>query len=294
MQQANSQASMATMHVLLLAGVLALGLAINSQAAGPASVALVTEAAGKVETRVDEQTVPVGLLTELISGARVRLYKDARLVVLFFGTADQYALTGPSLVRITETGVEALSGNEPVKQQPLNGRNGKPLLLRPTGITQAGIVVRGIAKPIVPLSMDGAITLDARPVFRWREPEAGLEYRFLLRDGSDALIFERRLRDPTLALPNELNLQDGQRYRWSVTATSPAGGEYALSHRFMVADAQTREQVANFQPLPDAGTAQRIAYAIWLEQTGLSDEAKRQWRQLADERTPVPPGKLSQ
>jgi len=287
--EASSNLHAGRLHAILLAALLWLpcGLA-HAQATGEEPVALVTESTGKAQTRVGDQTVAVALLSEFASGARVRLYQGARMLVLFYGTAELYALTGPSLVRITETRIEALSGNEAVKQQTLGGRDGKPLLLRAGGITQAGIVVRGVARPIAALSMTGGVTLDARPVFRWREPEVGLDYRFVLRDGTETIIYERTLRETTLTLPLEVALNEAQRYRWSVSAKSPAGIDYAVGYRFVLANGQIRHDMANFQPDAQAGTAQRIAYALWLEQTGLRDEARGYWDSLVADGVPIP------
>lgn len=275
---------------LLLLAMVTWGQPVRAHAA---PLAVVTEIAGKAETRSGEQTVALALLSELASGARVKLYPNARMMLMFYGTGELYALMGPSLVRITAAGVEALSGNEPTKQT-LSGRNGKPLVLRPSGVTQAGIVVRSVAKPITPLSVAGGVTLDAHPVFRWREPEPGLEYRFVLRDGGEAIVLQRNLRDAVLATPPDLTLEAGQRYRWSVTTRSPSGTDYALGQSFFVADAQTRADVANFQPAAEAGTAQRVAYAIWLEQAGLEDEARACWLKLAAEGVALPPHKRPQ
>ncbi len=292
MRPSSSAIPIAGVRALLVIALLCgIGQARHASAA---PIALVTDIAGKAETRVDERTVPVTLLSEFRTGARVRLHPQARMMLLFYGSGELYALAGPSLVRITQAGVEALSGNEPVRQPTLSGRDGKPLLLRPMGVTQAGVVVRSVAQPITALAMTDGTTLDARPVFLWREPEPGLEYRFVLRDGNDTSHLERRLRETTLAMPPEIALADGQRYRWSLSAKSAAGIEYALSHRFSVADAATRDAVANFRPAPDAPTAQRVAYALWLEQAGLGGEARRMWRELVAVGVPVPADRQSQ
>jgi hypothetical protein len=277
----------------LLAAVSGAELA-HAQAGDDAPVALVTEIVGKAETRSGSQTVAVTLLAEFASGARVKLHPGAKMQVLFYGAAEVYALTGPSLVRVSQARLETMSGNEAVKQPGVYGRNGKPLLLRPGAITQAGIVVRGVARPLPALTMTGSATLDPHPVFRWREPEPGLDYRFVLRDGGEAILYERTLRDTSVSLPPDIVLKEAQRYRWSVSAKSPSGTEYAASYRFVYATAQTREDVANFRPEPDAPPAQRVAYALWLEQTGLRDEANRYWQALAAEGVPIPAEKRPQ
>jgi hypothetical protein len=267
------------------------GAAVHAQARSAAPVALVTELSGKAETQVEGKTVTVSLLSEFHPGARVKLYQGAKMIVLFYRTAGQSAITGPSLIRVGETAVEALSGNEPTNMQALAGKNGKPLLIRPAGVTQGAVVIRGLNKPIPAISLAGGTTLEARPTFRWREVEPGLDYQFTLKDQGDAVLLTRTGRGTALQLPPELVLSEGQRYRWSLFARAPDSTAYGSSYRFTVADAATRADVENFRPAQTANASERVAFAVWLEQAGLNDEAVHYWQQLVAEGIPPPPNK---
>ena len=260
-----------------------------AQARSAAPVALVTALAGKAETQVEGKTVTVSLLSEFPPGARVRLHRDAKMVLLFYRTAGQAAITGPSLFRVGDTAAEPLSGNEPVNRPPLAGKNGKPLVIHPAGVTQGAIVIRGVNKPIPALSLAGGTTLSVRPTFRWREVEPGFDYQFTLKDNSDAVLFTRTLRGTVVQLPPDVVLEEGQRYRWSVFARGSDGTAYGSSYRFVVADVATRADFENFTPSPTADASERVAFAVWLEQAGLSDEAASYWQQLATEGIPPPP-----
>jgi len=260
-----------------------------AQARSATPVALVTALSGTAETQAEGKTVAVSLLSEFPAGARVRLHRDAKMVLLFYRTAGQTAITGPSLIRVGDTGAEALSGNEPSNRPTLAGKNGKPLVIHPAGVTQGAIVIRGVNKPIPALSLAGGTTLSVRPTFRWLEVEPGFDYEFTLKDHSDAVLFTRTLRGTVVQLPPDLVLAEGQRYRWSVFGRGSDGAAYGSSYRFVVADAATRADFENFSPSPTADASERVAFAVWLEQAGLGDEAASHWQQLAAEGIPLPP-----
>jgi hypothetical protein len=257
-------------------------------------VALVTELSGPAETREGDRTVRLSLLSELAPGARVRLRKDAKLAALFFASAEVYALTGPALVRVGRASLEPLSGNEPVRLTRLIGKNGDALMVRPGGIAQAGFVARGVAKPIVAVTVMGTMILDRQPVFRWKEVAPGLAYTFSLKDAIDKTMVEAVLESNAFELPGGTVFADGQYYRWSVRTRTADGTEYAFSRRFTVADVAKRAEVENFRPGASASVGVRVAYAVWLEQSGLLDEARRYWHQLAAEGSSVPTEKLEE
>lgn len=257
----------------------------------PVKVAVVIELSGKAETQVEGRPTPVSILSEFGSRARARLHKDAIALVLFYRTGEQYAITGPSLIRFNETGLEALTGNEPIKKPTLLGKDGRTIAVRAVGVAQAGIVVRGSNRPLLVLNPVGNMTLEERPSFRWHEVEPGLEYRLILRDSTEKILVDRTVRGGSLELPSEIVLGEGQRYRWSLFSKAPDGASYAMTHRFSVADRKTRSDVENFRPNVDAGVGERIVFALWLEQIGLKDEAARCWGEIAASGVSLPPDK---
>jgi hypothetical protein len=257
-------------------------------------VALVTELSGRAETREGERTVRLSLLSELERGARVRLTKEAKLALLFYGSAEIYVVTGPALVRVGHASLEPLSGNEPTRLQRLAGKNGNSLMVRPGGVTQAGFVARGVAKPIVATTVTGTVILDQRPVFRWNAVAHGLAYRFSLKYAGDKTMLEAVVQDNAFELPGGVVLGDGQSYRWSVRTTTADGTEYAFIRNFVIADLAARAEVENFRPNQSASLSERVAYGVWLEQSGLLDEARRYWHQLAADGLSVPTEKLEE
>lgn len=269
-------------------------LACAAQAEQLSPVAVVTEISGIVETREADRSMRLSLLSELTSGARLRLAGEAKLAVLFYDSAEVYLLNGPALARVAPASLDRLSGNEPVLLRKQTGKDGRPLLIRPSGVAQAGLVARGVTQPIAAVSVTGPIILDRRPVFRWREVSPGLAYRFVLKDAADRTVLETVVNDVALELPHGVVLRDGQYYRWSVHTRGPGGTQYALSRRFMVADEAKRTEIENFRPSQGATLGEQVAYCMWLEQNGLRDESRGCWRQLASNGLNVPTQKLEQ
>lgn len=277
--------------LLAFAASVACTLALPSHADQP--VAMATEAVGHSETRAGSETIQVKVLTEFPAGARVRLKREARLVVLFYASGDAWLATGPSLVRIGETAVEALSGSEPQRIPGPAGRNGDKLKLRPAGLTQAGVVARGVAKPITVLAPAGAVILHPRPAFQWQPAAPDLTYRYAVRDSDDRILHEGTTPGTSFELPGSAMLKPGERYRLSLSAKGPDRTDYTAMVRFRIADDALRAQVENFRPAQDASVSQRVAFAVWLEQAGLLEEARTHWRALAAQGVAVPEVRLA-
>jgi hypothetical protein len=73
-------------------------------------------------------------------------------------------------------------------------------------------------------------------------------------------------------------------YTWEVTTRLPDGRKYATSADFAVAPASLRAEAASLRPAASAPLSSRIAYAAWLDQMELRDEARRYWQAAAAER----------
>ena len=73
-------------------------------------------------------------------------------------------------------------------------------------------------------------------------------------------------------------------YRWAVSTRLPDGRKYSSVGEFSVANAELRSQAAALRVAADAAVPARVAYAVWLDQAGLKDEARKLWRLLAAER----------
>ena len=246
----------------------------DAASAAEAPVAMVTDVSGQAEVMRNGSGTSLRLLTELDLNARVRLTRDTRAVVLYLQSGDQYVLSGPGTYALGQDQPQAeKQAARAVKLGPVIGRNGKPLQIRDTSLSQAGIVMRAAGKrPIQAVRPTAAAILSTRPLFEWKEIATGIEYDFVLKDEKGNTILARVLTENKLQLPAEITLDPGAAYRWSVSARGPDGLRYLSVYRFSVADAETIAAFENFYPQDSATIAARVAFAAWLERNGLSDE----------------------
>ena len=154
------------------------------------------------------------------------------------------------------------------------------------GVTQAAFVMRS-GRPtarIKLLNLSGTKTLEAQPEFRWQELEAGARYRFELADDTGKILYDSDLESTALRLPPSVPLQEGVSYTWEVSARVADGRRYVSAGDFSIAPADLRARVESLRPAAKAAVSERVAFAAWLEQMELRDEARKYWKALAAER----------
>jgi hypothetical protein len=254
--------------------------AVRGAARCGARLAMVTDVSGRVTG-----LGTVGILSEIPADARVQIEPGAQLVVIYLQSGDEYTFTGPSQIEFHASAPQVLSGGQPQKRSsPL--AKGDKVTIRPMAVSQAAYVMRG-GRPsarIKLLTLSGTRTLDAAPEFRWQEIEAGLKYRFELTDDTGRSLYEAEVERSPLKLPESMQLREGVAYTWEVSARTPDGRRYVSAGDFSIADGEVRAQARALRPAPSASVSERVAYAAWLEQADLHDEARKYWRALAQER----------
>lgn len=256
--------------------------AVAAQAAEP--IALVTDLEGKATA--GDPAAPVTILTEMAENARIEVGAGGRLVLLYLRSGDEYEFRGPAAARLASAGPEVLSGAKPEQRSSAVGRAGKGIRVRPQGLAQGALVTRS-AKPgarIRLLSLNGTLTLEARPEFRWSLPQPAAETLFELSDGAGRVLHEGRVSGDSLRLPDSVALQEGVAYTWTLAARLKDGRKYFSSGDFTLAGAELRRQVEALRPAPGAPVSERVAYAVWLDQKDLRDEARRYWTAIVTER----------
>jgi hypothetical protein len=228
---------------------------------------------------------PLALLGDLEAGAQVELDAGARMVLLYLDGSGEYVFSGPALVALRAQQPQAVRGSAPQKRSVLGGKAGD-VRLKALGTVQGALVMRGVGSRgrIRLLSPAGTRTVEASPEFRWQNEQAGLTYRFELTDDTGNTLYESDVSGTSLKLPASVKLAENAPYSWSVSARMPDGRKYSSSADFRVAPASVRQQIATLRPVAAAPVSERVAYASWLEQLELKDEARRIWRALAAER----------
>jgi hypothetical protein len=253
---------------------------IAAAQANAQNVAIITDVSGKVTG-----AAPISILSEIRADARIQLEAGARLVALYTGSGDEYIFSGPSQIQFQAGGPNMISGAKPQKRASPVGRGGN-VTIKPVGVTQAAYVMRGsrTTARIRLLSLSGTRTLEASPEFRWQAIEAGLKYRFELTDDTGHSLYESEVQATSLKLPASVKLKEGASYTWEVSARTPDNRRYVSAGDFTLAPADLRAQAGALRPPSSAPVSDRVAYAAWLEQVELRDEARKYWQALSKER----------
>jgi len=265
-------------HLWLTAAIAVLWL--SAGAARAQNVAIVTDVSGKVAGQA-----PVTILSEIAADARLKLEPGSRLVVVYVKSGDEYTLGGPAQVQFRASGPEVAGGAKPQrKANPLGKDSG--VTIRPLNVAQGAFVMRS-GRPtarIKLLNLAGTKTLEAAPEFRWQEIEPGVKYRFELTDETGKSLHEGEVGGAAFKLPAGVQLREGVTYTWELSARLGDGRRYVSAGDFSLADAGVRSQARSLRPAAGAPVSQRVAYAAWLEQMELRDEARRYWKALSAER----------
>ena len=260
--------------------VFCLLLAGNPVVAGAQSIAMATDVAGKVTAAGQG----ISILSEIPSDARVELDAGARLVAVYLKSGEEYSFTGPAQIQFRASDPEVLSGAKPQKRgNPLRSSG---VRINPVSTTQAGFVMRSGRNTarIKLLALSGTRTLETNPEFRWLEAEPGLKYQFDLTDETGKSLIETRVEGSSFRLPASVQLQADTTYTWEISVRLSDGRRYVNAGDFSIAPPGLRAQANTLRPARDAPVSERVAFAAWLEQMELRDEARKYWRVLAAER----------
>jgi hypothetical protein len=249
-------------------------------AAWAQNVAVVTDVAGRVAEQ--EQLV---ILSRIARDARIQIGEGGRLVVIYLRSGDQYTFSGPAQIEFGATEPRVLAGTKPRRQASPLSRVDNPTI-RSTDVTPGGLVMRGTLRSarIRLLGPAGTVTLETAPEFRWEEPEPKATYRFELFDGSGRSLYEASATGGVLRLVPAVQLLEGERYTWELSARLADGRRYVSSADFSVAPARLRAEADELRPAAGAPVSDRVAYAVWLDHVNLKDEARKYWKALAAER----------
>lgn len=250
---------------------------------------MVTDLQGKAATQpVSGKPLTLAITTEIAGEATVRLDAGAQLSVLYMNSGDEYQFSGPAKIRFGKAAPQVLSG-APAQKRAM-ARESKQVVVRLGSVTQAGLVMRNSGTGRIKLlSLAGTRTLETVPEFRWQPVSSADVYHFRLSNSMGQTLHEADLRDTSFRLPAAVRLERETTYAWEVSAQFEDGRRYTGVGDFRLASQELAAAVAAARPAADAPVAERVVYALWLEQQSLRDEAQRHWRALLAER-PDDPG----
>ena len=249
------------------------------------TVAIITDLTGKVSMQGAAAKRDITILSEISVGTRLQIDGGAHVVVLYTGSGDEYAFNGPTLIEFRAGAPEAISGTKPLKRTSAVGK-GADIRIRTASTMQAGYVMRSgrAAAQLKLLSPMGSKTLETTPEFRWQDLQPGAKYQFELTDETGKSLYETSVQGTALKLPVSVVLKDGVGYTWEVSVRLADGRRYLSAGDFSLATAELRARAEALRPTTGAPVSERVAYAAWLMQENLKDEARKYWRALAAER----------
>lgn len=257
------------------AGTLALALAWGCAFAQP--VAVVTDVQGPAAL-ANAAGAPVAILQSLSAGDRVRLAAGARVALLYYADGAQFDARGPGEIAV-ETQRPQVSSGAVVQARVAAGASA--MRLKPGGLVQGAVVMRNLGLRVV--APDPQV-LSTRPDLGWTDSRTGTVYDVAVIDASGARVFEQTTQARATQVSGANALVPGRSYALQVTAR--IGGEVVQVARaeFRVAPEELQAQARVLAPAADAAVSDRVAYALWLEQNDLRDEARRWWAAAAQSR----------
>ena len=249
------------------------------------AAAIVTDLTGKASMQAGGKTAAVAILSEIEPNARVQLEPGSTLIVLYTRSGDEFLADGPALIHFRPDAPVALSGAAPRKQTNAIAKDAG-IRIRPAAATQAAFVMRSARTTarIRLLTLSGTRVLAGSPEFLWQGIEGVVTYRFELTDETGKSLYETEIAGSRLKLPETIRLQAGSGYTWEVSTRAADGRRYVSAGDFSLASADLQSRAAALRPAAGAPVSDRVAYAAWLAQMELRDEARRYWRELAKER----------
>jgi hypothetical protein len=274
----------------LFCAFLLLGYCIASGAAGDPAVAMVTDLEGKAVVMDDSRKPAVTILSEIRQDARLQLDAGGRLVAVYLGSGQTWEMKGPAVVVFRTQQPEAESGAKPQPRGNALSKGSKDIRIKPVAVAQAAIVMRSV-KPNLKLKLLSPLgnkTLEERPLFAWKSLAPDIPYRFALLDDTGKTLYETSVTGTSLQLPAQLQLKEAATYTWMVSAQHPDGAAFSNTGDISLASADLRRQVETLRPGANAPFSERVAFAAWLEEAGLRDEARKYWKAAAAERPDDP------
>jgi len=240
-------------------------------------VAVVTDVQG-VAALAGAPGATVAMLQQLHAGQELGLAAGTRLALAYYANGAQYELRGPGNVSIDAQQPHAAQGAT-VHARPAAGP--APVRLKPAGLVQGAVVMRNLGLRVV--APDPQV-LSTRPELAWTDSRTGTVYDVAVFDASGARVFETTTRERRSQVPESRSLAPGQPYALQVSARIGQDVVQVARAEFRVAPAELQAQAKALAPAADAAVADRVAYALWLEQNDLRDEARRWWAAIAHAR----------
>ncbi|MFA6971020.1 MAG: hypothetical protein WC208_06405 [Gallionella sp.] len=251
------------------------------------AVAMVTDVRGGATLIEEGDSGKLQLLAYLVPGVQIQLEPGAAVVVTYFLKSLEYTVQGPATVTVAKDSLQVKKGGiaETRQLSQANSNNAKRFsTMQRERLAQATFVMRGM-KPglrlIDPLDTD---LMSKQPVFTWSGPQSVPVYRFTLNEEGGRTLYDAKVNQASLKLPDNVSLSSGQAYRWKVETALSSGETLSATGGFTLVSEAKALAVTAARPKQDAPFSDRVLYAATLEADNLKYEARQAWRALSLER----------
>jgi hypothetical protein len=256
----------------------ALALALGMQPAAAEPVAVVTDVQGGA-TLISGAASALGILSPLSAGDRVRLVAGARMAMLYYADGAQFDVRGPGTLELTASRPQASEG---AVVEARRAEGASAVRLKSGGLVQGAVVMRGRGLRVM---APDALVLTTHPDLAWTDSRSEATYDVALTDAAGRRVFEASTAARTLAVPDSVGLLPGQAYALQVSARVAGAQVQTARAEFSVAPEELQAQARALAPKSaDAPVAERVAYALWLEDNDLRDDARKWWAGVAQAR----------
>lgn len=247
-------------------------------------IAFITNMKGDVA--VDGSPRPT-LLAELGKGQKVSVGKDSQASVMFIASGKEYILKGPGDYLVKDTEISGAAGMPPMTRNT-EWRTSNKVLVQVAQTSAASVRMRSAAQPQVDMAprllfptQGNVATLQ--PTFRWLQADAKAQGEFALAVvGQDKPVHLAKSAGGAYRVP--VKLKPDTDYAWTVTA---AGNEIGAG-TFRTLSSEALQQVERRRPADKAQFADRLLFALMLQEMGATQEANESWARLAQERADLP------
>ena len=237
-----------------------------------------------------ELMTPVHITDEVAPGRLLILEKGARLVLIHLRTGTEQVFTGPARISLKADG--SLEGGKAASTRKIQALQGA-IQLKPSALAQTSVIMKELGAPEGPLreaappwpllQPAGPCIQDPSQAFAWQAlPQA--KYTFRITDDQTHPVFEATGSEPRVKLPSPSPLAGKGVYLWFLRAELPDGSTRAASGSFRLLDEAARGVLRAAKPGEGASFADRLLYALLLDQLEVKDEARTLWQALARER----------
>lgn len=261
--------------------LLCLGVRGAIAAANDGAVGMVLDLKGSGELVDKGRTTKLQLLSYLQPQMQLKLTAGSKASLSLYATRSVYQLVGPAVVEIGKDKLTMVQGDAP----QIKSMSEKLVAAAETSnILPGAFRMRNLNTLKLVTPQKGSILLDSTPMLSWESTEdPSFEISIVQQPGT--VVYKTKVNDTSLQIPPGVKLESGKNYQWTVAYTSAADGKQVTeTSDFRVASKADLEMFAALKPAEGAPIEEWVLYAATLQSRQISEEARKVWRMIAQQR----------